>query len=62
MRPVPLEQLVALKLYAGGHKSLADVVELLARNPDVDLERLFDVCKRYRLDGKLRTLLSPASD
>lgn len=37
LRVTPLPQLVALKLYAGGFKSKADIAELLARNVDADL-------------------------
>ncbi len=48
---VPLPQLVALKLYAGGLKSKADIVELLKRNPDADLDEIRNVCTRYRLHG-----------
>jgi hypothetical protein len=51
LRLVPLPQLIALKLYAGGHKSKADIVELLSRNPDLDLAEVRRVCSRYRLAG-----------
>ena len=51
LRLVPIPQLVALKLYAGGYKSKADIVELLARNPDLDLSEVRAVCERYRLSG-----------
>jgi hypothetical protein len=51
LKLVPLPQLVALKLYAGGFKSKADIVELLARNPEADLEEIRAVCRRYRLRG-----------
>ncbi len=47
----PIAQLVALKLYAGGHKSKADILELLRRNPQLDLSELGAVCARYRLSG-----------
>lgn len=53
---VPLPQLVALKLYAGGSKSRADVVELLRRNPEADLSAIQEVCQGYRLGG-LETIL-----
>jgi hypothetical protein len=43
--------LVALKLYAGGYKSKADIVELLSRNPELDLDEIRAVCDRYRLPG-----------
>ena len=51
LRIVPFPQLVALKLYAGGSKSRADIVELLRRNPEVDLAPIRKVCRRYRLRG-----------
>jgi hypothetical protein len=51
LKIVPVPQLIALKLYAGGHKSKADIVELLIRNPDVDLEEIRSACRRYRLSG-----------
>lgn len=51
LRVMPIPQLVALKLYAGGWKSLADVVELLRRNSEADLEMIGGVCRAYRLHG-----------
>lgn len=48
---VPLPHLVVLKLYAGGFKSKADVVELLSRNPDTDLDGIAELCERYRIRG-----------
>jgi len=51
LRIVPLPHLVALKLYAGGYKSKADIVELLAHNPDLNLDEVRAVCARYRLGG-----------
>lgn len=51
LRLVPLPHLIALKLYAGGHKSKADIVELLVRNPELDLNETRSVCERYRLKG-----------
>jgi hypothetical protein len=46
-----LLHLVALKLYAGGTKSRADIVELLSRNPDADVAAIRDLCQRWRLRG-----------
>jgi hypothetical protein len=40
-----------LKLYAGGTKSKADIVELLRRNPAADRDRIRVLCRRYRLRG-----------
>lgn len=51
LRIMPIPQLVALKLYAGGWKSLADIVELLRRNPEADLEMIGETCRKYRLRG-----------
>jgi hypothetical protein len=48
---VPLPHLVALKLYAGGMKSRADIVELLSRNPDGDMAEIRELCDRWRLRG-----------
>ena len=48
---VPIPQLIALKLYAGGYKSKADIVELLSRNPELNLAEIRAVCERYRLSG-----------
>ncbi len=50
-RVIPLPHLIALKLYAGGSKSRADIVHLLERNPDADLEVISGMCERYRLCG-----------
>jgi hypothetical protein len=46
-----LPHLIALKLYAGGHKAKSDIVELLARNPDLDVESVRKLCRSYRLKG-----------
>lgn len=51
LKIVPIPHLIALKLYAGGHKSKADIIELLVRNPALDLDDVRAVCARYRLDG-----------
>ena len=51
LRIIPIPQLVALKLYAGGWKSHSDIVELLRRNPEVDLSLLRETCRSYRLRG-----------
>lgn len=51
LRIVPLPHLVALKLYAGGTKSRADIVELLSRNPDADVAAIRELCQRWRLRG-----------
>ena len=51
LRIVPLPHLVALKLYAGGAKSRADIVELLSRNPEVDTAAIRALCRGWRLGG-----------
>ena len=51
LKLAPLPQLVALKLYAGGLKSKADILELLRRNPDADFHGLLTTCQRYGLHG-----------
>ena len=51
LKIVPLPHLIALKLYAGGHKSQADIVELLERNPGLDLDVVRSLCRKYRLRG-----------
>ena len=51
LRLVPIPQLVALKLYAGGYQSRADIIELLRRNPGLDLDEIRATCRRYRLRG-----------
>lgn len=59
LRLAPLPHLVALKLYAGGFKSKADIVELISRNPGLDLGEIRSLCTKYRLEG-LEELLSEA--
>lgn len=51
LKIVPIPHLIALKLYAGGHKSKADIIELLVRNPDLDLDEVRAVCARYLIGG-----------
>lgn len=51
LRVIPIPQLVALKLYAGGFKSKADIIELMRRNPEYDREEITRTIKRYRLRG-----------
>ena len=59
LRIAPIPHLVALKLYAGGYKSKADIVELLANNPAIDVDGIRTLCAGYRLSG-LDELLSEA--
>lgn len=51
LRILPLRHLVVLKLYAGGFKSKADILEVLSRNPDEDLDAIETLCNRYRIRG-----------
>jgi hypothetical protein len=51
LKIVPIPQLVALKLYAGGFKSKTDIIELLVRNPEADLKQIDAVCQCYRVQG-----------
>ncbi|MCC5847701.1 MAG: hypothetical protein JJU29_06355 [Verrucomicrobia bacterium] len=51
LRILPLPHLVVLKLYAGGFKSKADIVEVLSRNPDVNLNEVAALCDQYRIRG-----------
>jgi hypothetical protein len=49
--------LVAFKLYAGGAKSALDILELLDRNPGLDLTRLARLCETYGLSRELNAVL-----
>lgn len=51
LKLAPLPHLIALKLYAGGTKSKADILELLLRNPELDVESVRQLCHGYRLSG-----------
>jgi hypothetical protein len=51
LKIVPLPYLIALKLYAGGYKSKADIIELIQRNKDLDLEAIRTLCLKYQLEG-----------
>jgi hypothetical protein len=57
LRVVTLTHLIVFKLYAGGRKAKSDVFELLNRNPDLDLNQLRDLCKRFRMSLKLERWL-----
>ena len=43
--------MIALKLYAGGYKSKADIVEILKCNPDIDWDAVRRLGAGYRLPG-----------
>jgi len=51
LRIIPLPHLVVLKLYAGGLKSMTDIVEVLSLNEDADLDAIAALCERYRIWG-----------
>lgn len=59
LKLVPLPHLIALKLYAGGYKSKADIVEILKCNPETDLDAVRRLCAGYRLPG-LEELIAAA--
>lgn len=50
--------LVALKLYAGRLRDLADVVELLACNPHADLDAVRAACARFGLEAQFERVLA----
>jgi hypothetical protein len=60
LRCVILADLVALKLYAGGSSDLADIVQLIARNADVDLEAIRAIASAYDTRGRLDELIAEA--
>ena len=60
LRCVTFEDLVAFKLYAGNLPDLADIQQLLARNPDVDLASLRAVAAPFDRHGKLDALIASA--
>jgi hypothetical protein len=55
---VRLPHLIALKLYAGGPKSTLDILELLARNPELDMDELRALCRELRLERELDAVLA----
>ncbi len=57
LRVVTLDDLIALKLYAGGPKSRADVTELLTRNAPLDLKKIRATCEVSGLGNELERLL-----
>jgi hypothetical protein len=61
LRYVRLDDLVALKLYSGSRSDLADIVEVLSRNPDADLELIRETCEPYGKSDLLETLIAEAS-
>jgi len=62
LKVVDLPHLIAFKLYAGGNKSRLDILELLDRNPSVELERLRELCRGYRMEAELDEILALAAE
>jgi hypothetical protein len=66
LRVVTLPHLILFKLYAGGPKSKTDVLELLRRNPELNLDELREACRRFRLERRLsawlRELITPPDE
>ena len=52
-----LKDLIALKLYARGPKSRLDVLELVSRNPDLDLTDLQQTCELSGLKREFDALI-----
>jgi hypothetical protein len=61
LRCVTIEDLVALKLYAGGLEDHADIIQLLARNPDVDGDLLRRVAGPFDRGRSLDHLIEQAA-
>ncbi len=60
LRYARLPELVALKLHAGNRRDQADVVEVLARNPDADSDDIREVCRRFGYEEVFEELLAEA--
>jgi hypothetical protein len=57
LRCVTIEDLVALKRYAGGLSDHTDIVQLLARNPDADLAAIRATAAPFDAGGQLEALI-----
>lgn len=60
LRYVRLPDLVALKLYAGGRTDLADIGELLVKNPNADVAKIRETAAPYDRDDNLERLIEEA--
>ncbi|HEY1814980.1 MAG TPA: nucleotidyl transferase AbiEii/AbiGii toxin family protein [Kofleriaceae bacterium] len=60
LRCVQLDDLIALKIDAGSRQDLADVVALVARNVDADLDRIRATCAPYGFTEIVETLIAEA--
>lgn len=61
LRCVTIDDLIALKLYAGGLMDHADVVQLLAHNPDADLACVRAAAAPFDVAGQLEALIAHAA-
>lgn len=57
LRLVDLPDLIALKLYTGGPKSTLDVLELLARNPELELAEVTETARAGGVSAELARVL-----
>lgn len=60
LRYVQLADLIALKLYAGGAEDLGDIVAVLRRNPDANLDEIRARSARFDKTGRLEALIAEA--
>lgn len=60
LRCVTLGDLVALKLYAGGRAHLADIEQLLAQNPEANLDAIRSAAATFDRDNQLEALIASA--
>ena len=58
LRYVRLPELIALKFYAGGPKSVADIHEVLSANPSADIEEIRKVCTELGFEAEINALLA----
>ena len=61
LKYVQLPDLIALKLYAGNRKDLADIVEVLVANPNANLDEIRAVAGPYDRTSELETLIAEAT-
>ncbi|MEM9696400.1 MAG: hypothetical protein AAGA56_27900, partial [Myxococcota bacterium] len=59
LRVATVEDLILLKLYAGGRKSELDVIELIEATPSLQRSSLLDRARRFELEEVLSRLLRP---
>lgn len=60
LRCVSLPDLIALKLYAGGATDYADILQLLVRNPGIDLDQLRKIAGPFDENIRLDHLIAQA--